>query len=137
MDIFSVSGKMVAARQVRSTVRPDGKVQEPSIQCQLCQQDNTSAHGLSHFNVRMETDSCLLSESSRTDKTDKLSSKVAFYRGNQPRSERGLISFDDIKDSNLLKYTEEKSGKRETCLTQYLASHQSPGLPLCDNLWLP
>ena len=43
--------------------------------------------------------------------SDKLSSKVAFYRGNQPRFESGLISFDDIKDSNLLKYTEEKAGK--------------------------
>ena len=74
----------------------------------------------------------LLSEWSPTDKTDKLSSKVAFYRGNQPRSQSGLISFEDIKDSNLLKYTEEKAGERETCLTQFLASHQD-----CDNLWLP
>ena len=70
------------------------------------------------------TNGLLLSERSRTDKTDKLSSKVAFYRGNQPRSQSGLISFEDIKDSNLLKYTERKAGKRDTCLTQYLASHQ-------------
>ena len=57
-DIFSVSGKVVATGQVRPAVRSDGKVPEPSVQRQLCQQDNPSTHGLSHSTVRIQTDSC-------------------------------------------------------------------------------
>ena len=60
-DIFSVSGKVVATRQGRSAVRSDRKVPEPSVQCQPCQQDNTSSHRLSDAAVRIQTDSSCLS----------------------------------------------------------------------------
>ena len=60
-DIFSVSGKVVATRQGRPAVRSDGEVPEPSVQCQPCQQDNTSSHRLSDAAVRIQTDSSCLS----------------------------------------------------------------------------
>ena len=60
VDIFSVPGKVVATGQVRPTVRPDGKVSEPSVQHQLCQPDDTSSDGLSHTNVRISHCLCLL-----------------------------------------------------------------------------
>ena len=60
VDIFSVPGKVVATGQVRPTIRPDGKVSEPSVQHQLCQPDDTSSDGLSHTNVRISHCLCLL-----------------------------------------------------------------------------
>ena len=55
----SVSGKVVASGQVRPAVRCDGKVPEPSVQCQLCQQDDSPSDWLSDTTVRIQTHSCL------------------------------------------------------------------------------